>query len=461
MNYKGKSLALTLIVLFAASPLILMGSMPFGLAQSGTNVSGIITSDTTWTQANSPYTLTGPVAVNVGTTLTIQAGTTVNLGSYYIQVNGTLVAIGNAANEIIFNSGTNFGTINFEQSGSSWNQQTQTGCIIDYAVLSCSINIYNVSPLISNNQFSYPMDLFTFAGGPGVSVYGGSPLILNNTSDSYFDVFDVGLAVISNNTLSGEYAGVGCFSNSSVVIDNTFSGCGIEMGGAATMGATIEGNLLYQGNVAIYCGPGQAIIQNNTIADNQIGIQLPSASSTIIYNNLLNNQLSISLIDTGTNTLQPNDINATYNYWGTTDQQAINQTIFDFKDNFNLGTVNFVPFLTAPNPQAPSLNTVIATPTPTPSSTPTPTQSSTPTTSLTLSPTPTPTQPPNSTSKPFTISLSFPLAATVITVIIIALIVVAIAAFTIGKRAGKNTSQSKSYLAWQLFLCFFPCSRLL
>ncbi len=47
-------------------------------------------------------------------------------------------------------------------------------------------------------------------------------------------------------------------------------------------------------------------------------------------------------------------INATYNYWGTTDQQAINQTIYDFKNDYNLGSVAFVPFLDLPNSQSPS-----------------------------------------------------------------------------------------------------------
>ena len=128
---------------------------------------------------------------------------------------------------------------------------------------------------------------------------------------------------------------------------------------------------------------GQANIQNNTIANNTIGIQLPSPYSTIINNNFLNNQLSISLIDTYANILQSNNINATYNYWGTNDQQAINQTNFDFKNNFNLGTVNFVPFLNTPNSQTPALPTSTPTPTPTatqtattaPSTTPTPTPS--------------------------------------------------------------------------------------
>ncbi len=58
------------------------------------------------------------------------------------------------------------------------------------------------------------------------------------------------------------------------------------------------------------------------------------------------------------------DINATYNWWGTTETQTIDQTIHDNKDDFNLGTVNYAPILTAPNPQTPSISTPTNTPAP-------------------------------------------------------------------------------------------------
>jgi hypothetical protein len=110
-----------------------------------------------------------------------------------------------------------------------------------------------------------------------------------------------------------------------------------------------------------------------------------SPSVTIANNNIQNNnQNSIYLKETS------NDIEATNNCWGTTDTQAINQTIHDFKNDFNLGKVNFVPFLTEPNPEAtPDPNALpISTPTPVPSTSPTPTSSP----AQTSTPTPTPSQ---------------------------------------------------------------------
>ena len=70
--------------------------------------------------------------------------------------------------------------------------------------------------------------------------------------------------------------------------------------------------------------------------------------------------------------LKTNDnINATYNWWGTTDQSTISHTIYDYYEDFNLGKVTFVPFLTAPNLQAPTLNTFQQSPSPSASTSPT------------------------------------------------------------------------------------------
>jgi hypothetical protein len=74
-----------------------------------------------------------------------------------------------------------------------------------------------------------------------------------------------------------------------------------------------------------------------------------------------------------------NTIDATYNWWGTTDIQAINQTIQDYKTNPSIGKVNFAPFLNELNPQAPSQQNINLTPAPTPTPYPTPTFAPTPT----------------------------------------------------------------------------------
>ena len=71
-----------------------------------TNVSGIISADTTWTAANSPYVMTGNVSVNAGVTLTIEPGVTVqgNAAARTLIVNGSLSAVGTESAGITFTS---------------------------------------------------------------------------------------------------------------------------------------------------------------------------------------------------------------------------------------------------------------------------------------------------------------------------------------------------------------------
>ncbi len=122
-------------------------------------------------------------------------------------------------------------------------------------------------------------------------------------------------------------------------------------------------------------------IQNNTIANNSIGIH-SDGELEMTYNNIQDNS-QYSVYSSQANS------NVPYNWWGTTDTQAINQSIYDNKNDLNLGTVNFVPFLTEPNPEAmPNSNPSMTNPTPTPTSSllPTPTQFPSPTQSSSSSP---------------------------------------------------------------------------
>jgi hypothetical protein len=80
-------------------------------------------------------------------------------------------------------------------------------------------------------------------------------------------------------------------------------------------------------------------IQNNIVTNNVIGLKITD-QSTITNNNIFGNtQNSLALSTQG-------NIDAANNYWGTTDEQAIEQSIWDNKNDFNLGDVTFKPFLT-------------------------------------------------------------------------------------------------------------------
>ncbi len=84
-------------------------------ANAFTNVSGNITTDTTWTKANSPYFLKNPVYVINGATLTIEAGVTVitlpaDDGGLTITRGAQIFALGTAAEPIILTSAADVAT---------------------------------------------------------------------------------------------------------------------------------------------------------------------------------------------------------------------------------------------------------------------------------------------------------------------------------------------------------------
>ena len=79
---------------------ILMMCVFGSLMIAQTDVSGVISSNTTW---SSNVNITGNILVSSGVTLTIEPGVKVAFqGEYYIQIEGSLVADGNASSRIKF-----------------------------------------------------------------------------------------------------------------------------------------------------------------------------------------------------------------------------------------------------------------------------------------------------------------------------------------------------------------------
>jgi hypothetical protein len=387
----------------------------------GSEVIGVIHSDTTWTLANSPYTLTGPVAVLDGSTLTIEPGVVVNLGSYYLQINGTLHAKGTSANKINF-TGTapERWAITFTPISIDWKPQSNSGSIIENVVITLApggskgISIENASPLINNNTITAYYGIDVFGGSPTIAnnvIYGqigihvANPTITGNfitagvSGVSYYKGATITPAVIANNTIS-------CRDLSGRLMTNAYDYYGIEVRSASLSGNTISG---FQ--TGIYTIDNT--IEQNLIVNNKDGICILSdyenyhSNATIRYNTITNNFQGINItqpdpgkfttIDLVNNNIynnqnynvysaSSNNVAASSNWWGTNDTQAINQTIRDGKNDFNVGMVNFIPFLTDPVSQAPQPNmplppliypTPSGSPTPLETATATPTQPST------------------------------------------------------------------------------------
>jgi len=361
------TLAILLIIALATTELAFICSPYFGLAQTSTTVSGLIAQSTTWTKTNSPYTLTGPVGIPSGVTLTIEPGVIVNLVSYYLVINGSLVAKG-VNNEKIQINGAN-GSPPTTSLGSSIAISFSygitingDGSIIENAVIN-SVRIALVGSSVINNC---TITGYTSLGQSsivsnslvkGIIVASGVSQVSNSNIDGGIQA-EGGSPIISNNIISnGELDGAGIefiLTDEIEIVGNTISGYsnGISAGG----NGKIENNLITN-NVNGIAVSGKVTIQGNTLQKNNVALSIGgNMPSTVTNNNFENNTYNIYLLTSINN-------DAVNNWWGTTDIQAISSTIFDSKNDFNLGTVTFVPFLTAPNPEAPVL--LISSPTPT------------------------------------------------------------------------------------------------
>ncbi|MCS7125287.1 MAG: right-handed parallel beta-helix repeat-containing protein [Candidatus Bathyarchaeota archaeon] len=314
--------------------------------ESGTSVKGIIGTNTTWTLANSPYVLKGPVLVNRSAVLTIEPGVIVNFTRYFIQVDGVLNARGNETHPIRFISveeaTSEEGSIIFTASSIPWDEAANFGSIIDHAIITAprndqwqyshiyvAIRIQGSSPRISNSIVSN-------SWGEGIRIDSGSPFIVNNT--------------IINNRV----AGIAIFGGAPLIVDNVIANgdMGVSiMGGSPKIyrnKIVMNGAEYKEGSGGIGVGSNsQATIANNTISGNLNGVTLSYSPSLIIHNNIMGNKYYDARL------WGSHDVNVTYNWWGTTDTSLIDERIWDFYDDFRLGKVIYTPFLSAPSPGAP------------------------------------------------------------------------------------------------------------
>jgi parallel beta-helix repeat protein len=153
-----------------------------------------------------------------------------------------------------------------------------------------------------------------------------------------------------NSWLGSGIVMVGDYQNllhDAVITDNVITGCldGISVLEGGT--TTIQRNLIVNTTREALHVASDAIISDNTIRNNQKGIVVSNAPTLTVNNNNLENNGKYSFyLYTG------NNVNAVSNWWGTTDTQIIENSIWDSTFEPYDGTVSINPILTAPNPEA-------------------------------------------------------------------------------------------------------------
>jgi len=327
-----KPISHAFLVFILVSGVALVGTEHFGFVQVSAQAPGlivVIVSDTTWTKADSPHALTGPLLVSEGATLTIEAGATVNLNGYEIRVSGTLVAIGSSTDQIHISENINlseggpevnpYGRIEFTQYSNGWNEQTGSGCIFEHVFIeyvdidsSVSLKINNStirgdittgdSSILSNNEIAINNKITN-----GKITIGDSSVISNNElvgpiyagSSNLFYNNGIGGSinagssnVISNNTItSSVFVG-----SSSSILNNTINGI------VDATGSEISNNIIMH-KVSYYVDPftgrtsysdpgpaievrGDSVISNNTITGqlDYVGIDIESGTFYISGN---------------------------------------------------------------------------------------------------------------------------------------------------------------------------------
>ncbi|MGH9315576.1 MAG: Ig-like domain-containing protein [Thermoanaerobaculia bacterium] len=217
-----------------------------------TQVSGTISTSTTWTVAGSPYVLTGSVNVSgsPAPTLTIQAGVTVkgNSGSNLVvswPSGGVLVANGTAPSPILFTA--NGSTTPGFWAGLYLGSNTPTASQISYATVEYGglaslsrggIYIENTSPTIDHVTVRNSLIA-------GITVNGGSPSV---TSSTFSNNSGPAITLTAKTTL-GSCSGL-------VATGNTIDG--IEMGGA-----TVDVNTTWKNTSLPFIVTGAVYVEKN------------------------------------------------------------------------------------------------------------------------------------------------------------------------------------------------------
>lgn len=291
-----------------------------------------------WSQANSPYLITGDVTIANGSTLTIQPGVIVNFqGSYGFYVSGQINAIGNINDSITFTAtNTSIGWLGIKYIYTATTNDTSrfSYCIFEYGNTTNLSFPQNKGGIFRFNMFSKAVianSRFSnckAAEAAGIMCEGSSikifkNIFINNAAETNGAISCVGASPSYQSTIYGN-----------LFVNNTATMYGYAGGGAIGVtdytkifNNTFFGNKSYGINGdcagAIYCGNGSnTVIYNNKFSNNQsingTGGAIGSVGNNVdIYNNLIVNNEGGGAIRCGNATIYNNTIaNNKTNYNG-------------------------------------------------------------------------------------------------------------------------------------------------
>jgi len=291
-------------------------------AMASTSVGGILSSDTRWTAAGSPYVLTSDLQIAENVQLTIDPGVTVEPAdpnaSFPIRVWGNITAHGTQAAPITFKKTTIQG------------ENTHAGThSYKFDFLRCVFSdcptLYLYYPggslVLRDSTVSYDAET---AGGTACIIR-----LRPDTADSYIEgniLRNVSIWLIKDNEVQDLSSAPGAYVRNNYIFSTSRSSYWKTPRDSAIIYAPSSGSLKID-------------ISRNTFA------KPPQTGSR-------------SIIEIPTwNVYDAGNLDATNNYWGTTDATAIGQMIFDHNDDLaSRGFVDYLPVLAFPDSATPVNN---------------------------------------------------------------------------------------------------------
>ncbi|MFY8300511.1 choice-of-anchor U domain-containing protein [Pseudoalteromonas sp. SS15] len=251
----------------------------------------VISSDTTWTVANSPYANLGEVQIASGVTLTVEAGVTIS--NTKILSWGNLNIEGSEIKPVVIRD-SNLGVK--KESESNYGHLN-----IDHAYITTS-KLYNSSPSTSNAA---------------------------------------GQFTLTNSTITNsEYVYLWYPTANSLIEGNAFINTGgISIGVSNGVEVNVRNNFFFNQTGDPYDTTGYAIQSWADYDDSKVIVEFNNFIST--------DRVAVKL------KYDADSVIATNNFWGTTAPDIIEQMIHDRNDTLELkGFIEFTPFLDSPHPEA-------------------------------------------------------------------------------------------------------------
>lgn len=351
-----------------------------------TDVGGIISTNSIWTASNSPYIVKSNLLLEPGVELIIEPGVEVKFEQGIgFWVRGTLKALGSEDHWITFTSN------NLIPQNNDWKGivcegdgpyvADEEGRYISGSIVSYCIIQFADGMLTPNPSYTSAISVLNS------SVYFEN-LIIRNCSNTGFDyrssngtnclinsceVTNVGrgfhidnrgkVKILNSNISYTEYG--------SILSQNDL--------GYAEIDSCKFSNNNYEAGLLVYQWYSTLNIMNCSIFNNKrTGLLINGypdndldESTKIINSNIYSNDVGIEIVKSAAqdfqinycsiygnstyqvktvNTSYRNSIDATNNWWGTTNETEIENGIFDYYDDFNLAKISYKPYFSSQNP---------------------------------------------------------------------------------------------------------------